>query len=132
MKIVMRIAVMCVLMSGGVTSAVHAQNTTTRVSVSSAGAQASDFSNEPAITADGRYVAFVSRASNLVSRGHERHGRCLHPRSSQRGDDARQPRIDRGGGGYGVVEAGRQRRRPVRRVRLGREESRERRYEFRA
>jgi Tol biopolymer transport system component len=39
---------------------------TSRVSVSSAGAQADDGSVGPAISANGRYVAFVSYASNLV------------------------------------------------------------------
>ena len=40
---------------------------TTRVSVSSSGAQANEQSWSPAISADGRYVAFLSDASNLVS-----------------------------------------------------------------
>ncbi|HYJ68973.1 MAG TPA: PxKF domain-containing protein [Nocardioidaceae bacterium] len=40
---------------------------TTRVSVSSTGAQANHYSVEPAISADGSYVAFSSRASNLVA-----------------------------------------------------------------
>ena len=40
--------------------------TTRRVSVSSSGAQANSFSVAPSISADGRYVAFVSYASNLV------------------------------------------------------------------
>jgi Tol biopolymer transport system component len=40
---------------------------TTRVSVDSTGVQANDESREPAISADGRYVAFESRASNLVA-----------------------------------------------------------------
>jgi Tol biopolymer transport system component len=39
---------------------------TTRVSLSSTEAQANDESAAPAISADGRYVAFVSTASNLV------------------------------------------------------------------
>jgi Tol biopolymer transport system component len=39
---------------------------TTRVSVSSAGAQANGDSFAPAISADGRFVAFASAASNLV------------------------------------------------------------------
>lgn len=39
---------------------------TTRVSVASDGAQANSESGEPAISADGRYVAFDSAASNLV------------------------------------------------------------------
>ena len=41
---------------------------TTRVSVSSAGAEANGDSFAPAISADGRYVAFASAASNLVDR----------------------------------------------------------------
>ena len=40
--------------------------TTTRVSVRSNGRQANDRSYEPSISADGRYVAFYSYASNLV------------------------------------------------------------------
>ncbi len=47
---------------------VHDRTTrvTTRVSVSSAGAQGNGSSWKPAISADGRYVAFESDASNLV------------------------------------------------------------------
>ncbi|MCS6908422.1 MAG: hypothetical protein RML93_11150, partial [Anaerolineales bacterium] len=41
-------------------------NTTGRVSVSTGGSQANDHSYNPAISADGRYVAFWSDASNLV------------------------------------------------------------------
>lgn len=41
--------------------------TTTRISVASDGSQGNDESTEPSISADGRYVAFWSRASNLVS-----------------------------------------------------------------
>jgi Tol biopolymer transport system component len=41
--------------------------TTTRVSVASNGTQGNSESNEPSISADGRYVAFQSFASNLVS-----------------------------------------------------------------
>ena len=40
---------------------------TERVSVSSAGEQGNSSSYAPDITADGRYVAFMSTASNLVS-----------------------------------------------------------------
>lgn len=40
---------------------------TTRVSVSSGGAQANGHSNYPAISADGRFVSFSSDASNLVA-----------------------------------------------------------------
>jgi Tol biopolymer transport system component len=39
---------------------------TTRVSIASGGGQADHFSESPAISADGRYVAFDSFASNLV------------------------------------------------------------------
>jgi Tol biopolymer transport system component len=48
---------------------VHDRQTaaTTRVSVSSAGAQANGGSDKPSISADGRYVAFESQASNLVA-----------------------------------------------------------------
>ncbi len=45
---------------------VHAQGETTRVSVDSAGNQANHLSWYPSISADGRFVAFVSAASNLV------------------------------------------------------------------
>src|SRR5207244_3637084 len=40
---------------------------TERISVSSSGAQGNDGSVSPSISADGRYVAFVSRSTNLVS-----------------------------------------------------------------
>ena len=40
--------------------------TTTRISVATGGAQADDRSYSPAVSADGRYVAFSSDASNLV------------------------------------------------------------------
>jgi Tol biopolymer transport system component len=41
-------------------------NTTTRVSVDSAGTQGNDYSSTPSISADGQFVAFSSNASNLV------------------------------------------------------------------
>ena len=41
-------------------------NVTTRVSVSSSGAEGDHNSSEPAISADGRYVAFSSAATNLT------------------------------------------------------------------
>ncbi|MCC7012311.1 MAG: PD40 domain-containing protein [Planctomycetes bacterium] len=41
--------------------------TTVRVSVASSGAQANGSSSTPALSADGRYVAFYSTASNLVA-----------------------------------------------------------------
>ncbi|MEO7912228.1 MAG: hypothetical protein ABIV47_21500 [Roseiflexaceae bacterium] len=47
---------------------VHDRQTgqSTRVSVSSIGAEGQGASNDPAISADGRYIAFVSDAANLV------------------------------------------------------------------
>jgi len=42
-------------------------NTTTRISVDSNGVQGNNYSEFPSISADGRYVAFDSGASNLVS-----------------------------------------------------------------
>ncbi|MBI3597689.1 MAG: cadherin-like domain-containing protein [Nitrospirae bacterium] len=42
-------------------------NTTSRVSVASDGTEADDNSDRPAISADGRYVAFMSNATNLVT-----------------------------------------------------------------
>src|SRR5439155_349059 len=55
--------------TNGVTDVfVHDRQTggTERVSVDSTGAQASDRSVNPAISADGRFVAFASDATNLV------------------------------------------------------------------
>ncbi|NUM43349.1 MAG: PD40 domain-containing protein [Anaerolineales bacterium] len=47
----------------------RADGSTTRVSVASDGTQADDDSSQPALSADGRYVAFRSMASNLVTGG---------------------------------------------------------------
>jgi hypothetical protein len=41
-------------------------NTTVRVSMSTLGVEGNGYSAEPAISADGRVVAFSSKASNLV------------------------------------------------------------------
>src|SRR4030066_104934 len=46
--------------------AAPAYGITTRVSVASDGSQGNNYSDWPSISADGRYVAFTSRASNLV------------------------------------------------------------------
>src|SRR3954463_11514515 len=48
------------------TPIVAAGGTTERVSVDNAGSQANSASTSPSISADGRYVAFTSDASNLV------------------------------------------------------------------
>ncbi|HEY7136070.1 MAG TPA: hypothetical protein VIB48_13480 [Acidimicrobiia bacterium] len=45
----------------------YAKNTTTRVSVASGGQQGNSRSDQGEISADGRFVAFVSYATNLVS-----------------------------------------------------------------
>jgi TolB protein len=42
-------------------------NTTSRISVTTTGAQSNEYSYGPAINADGRYIAFSSYASNLVA-----------------------------------------------------------------
>ncbi len=51
---------------------VHDRQTgaTTRASIASWGFQVNDHSSEPSISADGRFVAFASRASNLVPDDH--------------------------------------------------------------
>ncbi|MFO7946328.1 MAG: fibronectin type III domain-containing protein, partial [Armatimonadota bacterium] len=55
------------LLTVGVFVAPATAGTTERVSVSSGGFEANDTSQYSAISADGRYVAFASHASNLVS-----------------------------------------------------------------
>lgn len=40
---------------------------TSRVSVSNTGAQGNNATTEPSVSMDGRYVAFTSRANNLVN-----------------------------------------------------------------
>ena len=52
---------------GSVSPAQAAPGDTTRVSVDSSGAQGNDGSTNAAISGDGRYVAFTSSATNLVS-----------------------------------------------------------------
>jgi hypothetical protein len=53
--------------TGGTTTSNRVTGATTRVSLASAGSQANGNSYQPAISADGRYVAFLSNASNLVA-----------------------------------------------------------------
>ncbi len=50
----------------GATAPVSAQVPVTRVNVSSAGDEAHDASAAPAVSADGRFIAFASTANNLV------------------------------------------------------------------
>jgi Tol biopolymer transport system component len=61
-----RVCVLGLLISLGSVLPVLAQNTTTKVSVASGGAQGTELSDSPSISADGRYVAFSSFAPNLV------------------------------------------------------------------
>jgi Tol biopolymer transport system component len=53
------------------------RRTTDRVSVSSRGTQASGGSSHPSISADGRYVFFLSRADDLVSNDNADRTRCV-------------------------------------------------------
>jgi hypothetical protein len=64
---VRRISALCVLVWVAVIVPAYGQNTTTRVSVPSGGGLANNFSDVPAISTDGRYVVFSSRASNLAA-----------------------------------------------------------------
>ncbi len=50
---------------------------TTRISVASDGTEANNISFEPAISGDGRYVAFISYADNLVPGGSDRNGEAV-------------------------------------------------------
>jgi hypothetical protein len=52
--------------TSGLSPAAAQPGVTERVSVASSGAEADNTSEMPAISADGRFVAFVSLASNLV------------------------------------------------------------------
>lgn len=61
------ISMLAITLPGGVFSALAAPGNITRVSVDSSGAQANNYSRFPSISADGRYVAFESEASNLVA-----------------------------------------------------------------
>ena len=58
---------LAVLLATGAPTDATSPGATERVSVDSGGNQGNDSSNIPAISADGRYVAFYSRAPNLVS-----------------------------------------------------------------
>lgn len=64
---------------------VHDRQTgrTTRVSVSSTGAQGNNPSGFPSLSADGRYVAFHSDAENLVPDGYERRIREIYVHDRQ-------------------------------------------------
>jgi Tol biopolymer transport system component len=55
------------LRAGGQPMLAQGTGNTERVSIASDGTEANNLSNRPWISADGRYVAFVSGADNLVS-----------------------------------------------------------------
>lgn len=57
---------------------------TNRISMSSAGAQGNDYSSDPQISADGNYVVFESRATNLVP-GDTNHSPDIFLHDPQRG-----------------------------------------------
>ena len=71
---------------------------TTRVSVNSAGAEGNDDSFFPSISANGRFVAFASLASNLVPGRHKPSPRCLRPRPKAGQDDPGRRQLRRRGG----------------------------------
>lgn len=50
-----------------VSAAAHAQSATTRVSIGPGNVQANGDSFSPVLSADGRWIAFQSEASNLVA-----------------------------------------------------------------
>ena len=66
MSIARRTAALGLVLAIGCVIPAHAQNTTTRVSVSTTGSQGLMTSISPAVSADGRYVGFISEAPNLV------------------------------------------------------------------
>jgi hypothetical protein len=59
-------ACVCTFLAAASWTSAAAVGVTTRVSVSSEGAEAGRACEEPSISPDGRYVAFYSKASNLV------------------------------------------------------------------
>ena len=97
---------------------VHDRTTrqTTRVSVASNGAEGNNWSTHPSISADGRYVAFLSWATNLVPGGPERHCRCVCARPPDGPDDHGERRIGRNQGERSVGDSGDQRQRALRGV----------------
>ena len=66
-RLALSIALLAVVLLALPGAALAAEGDTTRVSVDSGGAQGNNASYSPSISADGRYVAFTSNASNLVA-----------------------------------------------------------------
>jgi Tol biopolymer transport system component len=73
--------VLCLVAPQNASPAAPKASSTSRVSISSRGAQANGHSVQPAVSADGRFVAFVSRAQNLALGGRNvcRSGSALGP-----------------------------------------------------
>ena len=101
------------------------------VSVSSSGVRGDSFSDEPSISADGRYVGFVSGSTNLV--GGDTNGSAGHIPSRPEGpqDEAGERQLERDAGQrLQLLHRSRcLRARRVRRLRLPGEQPRPRRYE---
>ena len=99
------------------------------MSVDSSGAEANDDSFAPAISADGRFVAFSSAASNLVA-GDTNGLDDIFVRDRQANTTTRVSvapgGVQANGGSYDALD---QRRRALRRLPLGRDEPRRRRHE---
>ncbi|MGH2787900.1 MAG: TolB family protein [Actinomycetota bacterium] len=66
-RIVWVLALLAATVVATVPASADEQGSTTRVSVASDGTQGNKRSNEPSLSADGRYVAFSSNSSNLVA-----------------------------------------------------------------
>ncbi|HVZ94543.1 MAG TPA: hypothetical protein VG797_08535 [Phycisphaerales bacterium] len=77
-----------------------AAQTTTRVSLANDGAQGNDGSGVPAISTDGRFVAFYSNASNLVA-GDTNSASDIFVRDRQTGETSRVSVDSNGGQGNG-------------------------------
>ena len=84
--------------------------TTRRVSLGPGGVQGNGFSGGPAISADGRFVAFDSAATNLVPGDTNGVGRRVRPRPPDGHDPAGEPRAGRRPGQWLPASARRSRR----------------------
>ena len=93
------------------------------------GAQGNGGSQNPSISADGRFVAFRSTATNLVAGDTNGLRGRLRPRPPDRHDRARQRRTGGAQGNDGSSSPAISRRRPLRGVRLSRHEPRRGRHE---
>lgn len=67
MQAILLLAILASLLSGGVVSVQAASGDLTRISVDASGVEGNDMSRFASISTDGRYAAFESDASNLIS-----------------------------------------------------------------